>query len=204
MKDNKCKFIGATAGEALIVAVVIAGILLGNHKADYAGRLIEYNADSNDVTVAESSTESSTIIVYITGEVNKPDVYGIDKNARLVDLIETAGGFTDNAYKDDLNLAAPLNDGEKIVVNNADNIVDKSDKLDENINRGSDRSELININTADAEQLQMLDGIGEELAGAIIDYRITWGDFTSIEEIREVDGIGEGIFNKIKDKITIR
>ena len=108
---------------------------------------------------------------------------------------------SDAADMDELNLAAHLTDGEKIVVGNINDKVDKTEDLEENINK--DESIPVNINTADAAELETLEDIGPSLAENIIEYRNRYGSFTSIEEIREVDGIGEATFNKIKDSITI-
>lgn len=173
-----------------------------NSKNKAQDHLIEYERESE--TITEETTEVSTIIVYITGEIEKPDVYTMPEGARLVDLIEKAGGFTQHAYRDNLNLAMRISDGEKIVIDNVNDVVDKNLNLDENIESGSSgKEELININTADANELQKLSGIGESLSEAIIVYRDKYGDFTSIEEIKEVDGIGNSIFEKIKDDITV-
>ena len=158
------------------------------------------NTDEKEA-YTEESTEQSTIIVYITGEVNKPDVYSLSKDERLVDLVEKAGGFTDKAYIDDLNLAQVLNDGEKFVVQSIDNISEES--VNSVQDTQSDDDGLININTADKDKLDSLPEIGEKLADAIIAYRDEHGGFSSVDEIKEVDGIGDGIYEKIKDSITI-
>jgi competence protein ComEA len=152
--------------------------------------------------VAEAKT--SSVIVQISGEVVNPDVYEMEDGARLKDLVEKAGGFTEQAYTDNLNLAERLKDEQKYVVLNAVKDIDKINALEENItDESSDEAGLININTADASTLENLEGIGETLAERIIEYRQSTGPFTSIEEIREVEGIGNGIYNKIKDEITI-
>lgn len=152
--------------------------------------------------VAEAKT--SSVIVQISGEVVNPDVYEMEDGARLKDLVEKAGGFTEQAYTDNLNLAERLKDEQKYVVLNAVKDIDKINALEENItDESSDEAGLININTADARTLERLDGIGEILAGRIIEYRMSTGPFTSIEEIREVEGIGDKLYNKIKDEITI-
>lgn len=200
------KFKGLTAAVAVCglacAGAIVCLIANYNSRAVQKNSLIEYRRQ--DTSVTEAETECSTIIVYITGEVKKPGVYSMLSAARLNDLIEKAGGFTAEAYKDNLNLAKHLEDGEKIVVDNANEAVDKNLYLDENKEAGLDaEEELININTADSDRLQKLDGIGESLAQAIIDYREKYGDFTSKEEIREVDGIGKSLFAKIEDKITI-
>ncbi len=188
----------------LILGVILFlfwGIFFSDYHEENTENFTEYINEESSNT--EPSTEASTIIVQIAGEANKPDVYIVPEDTRLFQLVDKAGGFTDKADKDSLNLAKALTDGEKIVVNKIDDKVDKIDGLKENSNKGSEINERININTATAQELTQLEGIGEDLAENIIEFRNKWGDFTSISEIREVDGIGEGIYDKIKDSITI-
>lgn len=188
---------------AVGLVICFIGLLYANYRTDsvdtYKNNLTEHSDDGDVYT--ETTTEQTTIVVYITGEVNKPDVYSLAKDSRLVDLVEKAGGFTDKAYIDDLNLAQMLNDGEKFVVQSIENISEES--VNSVQDAQSDDDGLININTADKDKLDSLPGIGEKIAEAIIAYRDKYGDFTSIEEIKEVDGIGDGIYEKIKDSITI-
>jgi competence protein ComEA len=146
--------------------------------------------------------------VQITGAVAKPDVYTISADARLKDLIEMAGGFADDAYTDNLNLAEHISDAQKYVVLSRDKDVDKIAALEQNItgstiNPNNNETGLININTADAEELKKLKGIGDELSARIIAYREQNGDFTSVDELKEVNGIGESLFSQIEDSITI-
>lgn len=194
------KYISMVAA-AVFALVCLVGYIMYEHADKRADsiNLTEYEAE--EITYIEEASEPTTIIVYITGEIAEPDVYEMPADARLVDLVEKAGGFTAYADKDALNLAAHLADGEKIVVGNINDKVDKTEDLEENINK--DESIPVNINTADAAELETLEDIGPSLAENIIEYRNRYGSFTSIEEIREVDGIGEATFNKIKDSITI-
>lgn len=203
MKANLSKLL-----TVFVVAVIcLAGFAISSYKIknDERETLYEFNEDSFAVTEAQS--EVSTVVVYIAGEVAKPDVYNISSDARLKDLIEEAGGFTQNADIESLNLAQHLKDGEKIVIGNINDKVDKNEDLAQNINdentQADDTRLVVNINTADETELQKLDGIGEKLARNIIAYREKYGDYTSIEEIREADGIGEATFDKIKGNITI-
>lgn len=200
MQPKNLKYI---FGFAAVVSICIIGLLYANYTSDSVDTFKNNLIDNTDEKEAytEESTEQSTIIVYITGEVNKPDVYSLSKDERLVDLVEKAGGFTDKAYIDDLNLAQVLNDGEKFVVQSIDNISEES--VNSVQDTQSDDDGLININTADKDKLDSLPDIGEKLADAIIAYRDEHGGFSSVDEIKEVDGIGDGIYEKIKDSITI-
>ena len=153
------------------VVICFIGLLYANYRTDsvdtYKNNLIDHNDDGDVYT--ETTTEQTTIVVYITGEVNKPDVYSLAKDSRLVDLVEKAGGFTDKAYIDDLNLAQLLNDGEKIVVQSIENISEESLNVPQDAQTEEDEG-MININTADKDKLDSLPGIGEKLADAIIAY----------------------------------
>ncbi|MCL0092127.1 ComEA family DNA-binding protein [Dehalococcoidia bacterium] len=126
------------------------------------------------------------IKVYVSGEVQNPGIYVLNKAARVSDAIEAAGGFTSNADGDAINLARRLRDGAHIHVR----------KIGETPQR-------ININTADAWLLRALPGIGEVLSERIIEYRTEHGPFESIDELKKVRGIRESTFERLKGKITV-
>ena len=112
-----------------------------------------------------------------------------------------AGGFTDDADQNHLNLAQFLQDGQQIYVNTVEETQMEGLLVDDSPKSQSDG--LININTASVQELKKLPGIGESKAQSIISYRENTGVFTSIEQIKRVEGIKEGLFQKIKDKITV-
>lgn len=145
-----------------------------------------------------AGADKSPIFVDVDGAVKNPGVYELTQGDRVNDAIDKAGGLSEDAYTRNLNKARLLEDGEKIY------IPDKSEQFVENntvtlYNTGEDN--LININTATKEQLMALNGIGEAYAERIIEYRKK-SKFSSIEEIKNVKGIGEKTFDKIKDSIT--
>lgn len=169
--------------------------------------------------VSLKEDEIDKIFVDIKGMVNNEGVYSVDSGKRVIDVIELAGGLKDGANTRFINLAKIVSDGEVIVIYSNDEIdkakepkivyVDtpcvceeiKNDAcLVDNINK--DNNGKININTSSAEELKKLDGIGEAKANSIIDYRNKNGNFKSIEDLLNVSGISEKIFNNIKDKIT--
>ena len=140
----------------------------------------------------------------VAGTIKKPDVYTLDEGARICDLVDMAGGYTKKAaiY---LNLAARLNDGDQIKVlskeeykNNNGQIID--DNQFENVEEHSGK---ININSADANKLMELSGIGQSKANAIVEYRESNGGFKSISDIKNVSGIGEALYERIKEEIEI-
>lgn len=140
----------------------------------------------------------SPIMVHVNGAVNKVGLYALPLGSRVNDAIQAAGGFTDNANIDVLNLAKTLEDGELVYV------PELGSPGQAPIQPGMDSSPLIlvNINIAELEQLDTLPEIGPKTAQNIIDYRNANGPFESIEDIQNVPGIGQVTFDKIKELIT--
>ena len=138
------------------------------------------------------------ISVYVSGQVKNISVVELEDtgNLRFVDAVNMAGGLTDLADTEAVNLAEPLTDGQHI------HIPTKEIFLQATNFSVSSQSDLVNINTADAERLATLKGIGPALAQRIIDYREQNGAFKSIDEIKNVRGIGDKKFADFKDKIT--
>jgi competence protein ComEA len=143
------------------------------------------------------SDDRQSVYVYVCGAVNKAGVYELDEGSRLYEAIELAGGMSEDADTTYLNMARVLTDGEQVVVYTV------TETLSLREEEAQARLGLVNINTADLTELTTISGIGESRAKAIIDYREKNGAFSSIEDIKNVDGIKDGLFSKIKDKITI-
>ena len=175
-----------------------------NNTSDEGLQNNNYKDDSSYLnSAAENKLQNKTIIVEIKGQVKNPDVYTLDENSIINDLITLAGGVTENADLSSINRAKKLQNHEMIYI---------ADKNEASIAQNSmaDPSEhsvmsesLAAINTAEAEQLKTLNGIGDSKAKSIIEYREQNGGFKSIEEIKNVTGIGEKMFEKIKDNITV-
>lgn len=156
-----------------------------------------------DTEEAEKS-EERILFVHICGQVELPGVYCLEEESRITDLIELAGGFTADAARDYINLAQKLSDGQKIYIPSLDEVTE-NDLLSENGSAEQLNGALqkININSANKDTLMTLTGIGEAKAEAIIQYREKNGGFESIEELKQIEGIKDGVFNKIKDEIEI-
>ncbi len=143
--------------------------------------------------------ESERISVYICGQVNHPGVYELKATDRIVAAIELAGGLTKKADETAINQASFMEDGQQIVIPaKEDGAKQHMEKNDQKAN-----SSLISINQASKEELMNLPGIGEAKAGSIISYREEHGSFAKIEDLMNISGIKEGVFNKIKDYITL-
>jgi competence protein ComEA len=150
-------------------------------------------------------TEKTILIkIHITGEIVKPGVYSLLPDSRVIDAIDTAGGFTTAASTDSINLARVMVDGEYIKIPQKD-VESSSVIIDSSVTPNALPGTLkININAATIEQLDQLPGIGTIKAQEIIDYRLIHGPFLKIEEIMNVSGIGEEIFGEIKNYIVIK
>lgn len=214
----------------LIILVIITYyyLYLKNSTEEISNQDLEVNntQESNQTNETEKETEE-TIVVHISGAVNIEGIVELEAGSRIANAIEKAGGVKENADMTDINLAYPLEDGMKIHIptkeeteanKNNENMIDESyvtsssggvsSKEDTNSIQGSSKSttsnEKVNINTATQEELDTLPGIGPSIASKIIDYREQNGKFNSIEEIKEVSGIGDAKYEKIKDSITIK
>lgn len=165
----------------LLVLILVALILAGGGLLLYRQTVL---SNSGGIIISPPSAE---IRVYVEGEVTAPGVYELNREALIADAVEAAGGFSPEADRASVNLAATVRDGEHIHVYRAGEIPQK-----------------ININTAELWLLEALPGIGETLAQRIIDYRTANGFFQEIDEVMRVEGMGPKVFEPIKDKITVR
>jgi len=176
----------------LIIALLImtaVGIKLSDKEEEMIFTGFEKTV-SEDKELTEVKT-SGYIFVDIDGAVKNPGVYQLEDGDRVNDAIIMAGGLTEHAYTKNLNKARKISDGEKIYIS-----------AEGEIESSSNSSGLININTASISELMSLPGIGEVYAQRIIDYRSS-KLFGSVEEIKNIEGIGEKTFEKIKELITI-
>lgn len=144
----------------------------------------------------EDAAAAGQIWVHVCGQVQCPGVVALSAGSRAWEAVEAAGGLTEEAQEEAVNLAALLQDGEKLY------IPALGEPAPEAVKAASE-SGLVNLNTADAERLQSLPGIGESRAADILSYRERNGGFKSVEEIMQVPGIKESIYEKIRDKITV-
>ena len=192
----------------IIVTIALCGcnnnndteLSLSDETEDAAGELDD--SEGEDSENEGSGKTGQEIYVYVCGEVKNPGVYETYEGARVYEVIELAGGMTDDAAQESLNLAEEVTDGQQINVPSVDEISASADSSNAGSLETTDDG-LVNINTADAEELMTLSGIGEVKAASIIAYRETNGSFSSTEDIMNVDGIGEGVYSKIKDMIKV-
>ena len=185
----------------------------------------DISVNYDDELDSDEDEEARGFKVEIKGEVINPGVYEVTHDNIIMDLIDLAGGLTENAYIDNINLSKKLDEEMVIIVYNKNKIDNKNNSfqnkkvyIDESVQKkesvitpnntqntesSSVDNGLININTASKEELMKLSGIGESKALKIIEYRSANGNFKAIEDIMKVNGIGKSTYEKFKDKITI-
>ncbi|MBR1743259.1 MAG: helix-hairpin-helix domain-containing protein [Lachnospiraceae bacterium] len=160
---------------------------------------------------AAGSTSSPETVeecaVSVLGAVKHPGIFRYHGNARIYDAIKARGGFKKNAAKDSVNLAKPLTDGEQIQVLTKKQMRQQKSRMADEVSAAGNSepdsgNALLNINKATKEELMELPGIGEAKALLIINYRTEHGSFHTPEELMNISGIKEGIYNKIKAWIT--
>ncbi|TDD15327.1 ComEA family DNA-binding protein [Nonomuraea diastatica] len=147
---------------------------------------------------APSTTPTAPkVTVHVAGKIRRPGVYLLPSGARVTDAVTAAGGVSRGASTDALNLARRLIDGEQIVVGAPPGTVPQGSPIT------GPAGGLIDLNTATPDQLEELPGVGEVLAARIAEFRTTHGGFTSIDQLREVSGIGPRTFDGIKPKVRV-
>ena len=185
-----------------VVLILLVALVLRIHEESKENITIE-SADADDEIEysEENSVQNQVIFVDIGGAVEKPGVYEVAEGTRLFEVIEMAGGLTEDADADHVNRATFVEDGQKIIIPviGSEYSGDQSSAASAvpDVNSG-----LININTASADELKTLSGIGDVMAERIVEYRSSTA-FKSKEDIMSVDGIGSKTYEKIKDDITV-
>ena len=167
--------------------------------------------EKNETEIQEAN-DTEEIIVHITGAVKFPGIIKLKQGSRIEDAVEKAGGLTEEADISNVNLAYVLEDGVKITIpsnielEEKEVITDESGEniIEDTISTSNETKGKTNINKANEEELLNLPGIGTELASRIVTYRQQNGKFSSIEEIKNVSGIGDSKYEKIKDLISIK
>jgi len=192
-----------------IVLLVLLGALLFGAGVKYAGLNSPAQADiktvKEDFEGAQKTGSSGEICVHVAGAVENPGLYCFEPGARVNDAVNRAVPLPE-ADLERLNLAARLKDGEKVNVYSRDLFGGRQEDGKRNKNVGlnsADSTDKVNLNSATAAELENLPGIGPVYAQRIIDYREEHGGFSSVEELREISGIGPKTYEKIKDLVSI-
>ncbi|EAX47506.1 competence protein ComEA helix-hairpin-helix repeat protein [Thermosinus carboxydivorans Nor1] len=179
----------------VIILLMAALIVAGSIYHYWQKTTVTETVASGPVVTAQSRTDE--IVIYVSGAVNKPGVFKMPAGGRVLDAVNYAGGLAAGADSTRVNLAQPLKDGMHVHV---PVVVLAAGPGGSNSAGGAGK---VNVNTASANELDKLPGIGPALAQRIIDYRQSIGGFKDLEEVKKVPGIGEAKFNQIKDKISL-
>lgn len=200
-----------------IVIIVIGGIVyswIETKKEEEYLELEDNNAIYQENIIENGEREEvEKIVVHISGQIVNPGVITLEKGARIIDAIHIAGGITEEADLTNVNLAYVLEDAQKIYIPSSKDKEGDIDMIQENkegiilsknLDSKQQEKRKVNINTASQEELEKLPGIGNSIALRIVNYRKENGKFNTIEEIKNVSGIGENKFNHIKDNIYVK
>ncbi len=201
---------------ALLVVSLVAGFIwyrlgVGEGSSSPTTRRTPASTAARDSATGTSDTSATgrtkqgdRVTVHVAGAVAKPGVYELGGGSRVIDAVEAAGGGAPEADLNRLNLAAKVADGQRVLVQRVGEAVPAgSGAPDGSGGESADPSGLVNLNTATQAQLEALPGIGPTLAQAIIAERERRGGFRSVNELRDVRGIGDKRFADLKDKVTI-
>ncbi len=204
----------------IVIAVVVCVIgyyYINSTKEVYEGKSAsidsetEIQEEEEDTDEEKKTLEEETILVHISGAVKSQGVVEVKETARINDVIEEAGGTTEDADLSKVNLAYKVTDGQKINIPSKDKKYENTEVISNDAGEGvvvegdttSNANGKVNINTATSEILETLPGIGVSTALKIVTYRITNGKFKTIEDLKNVSGVGEAKYEAIKDLICI-
>ncbi len=183
-----------------VLFIGLAGCIKEGNERFIISPAEEVNESEADDAISNTAEvlPQEKIIVHIKGEINKPGIYKLAPDSRLYQLVEEAGGLTENADIKNINLAIILRDQQDIYLPAVGEIVVPQQTGSENVLDNS-----VRINYATKEELKSLPGIGDAIADRIIEYRSQQGGFKRIEDIKNVSGIGDKKFEDIKSRITV-
>jgi len=210
MFENKEKLIIAIIGIVLIISIVVYFL-----DKDEAEEYIEVNNEIAGLDMEgesqEIEEEYEEIILHIVGAIKNPGIVRIKEGSRIVDVIEAAGGITEDADMSKINLAYIVEDGQKIFVPSiTDEITEETEYVTSEsgdniiVDNNEGENMMVNINKATQTELETLPGIGPAMALRIIEHREENGNFENIEDIKNVKGIGDAKFENIKNNICVK
>ena len=195
--------LGKPALIGIAVLVIMVAVLAGRNLIGTA-TATEFELSSDASSIEETASDggshkTETLFVHASGCVANPGLYELEEGSRLASAIEAAGGFTEDAACDSVNLARRLEDGEMVVVLP----MSAGSGANEEIPEVKTASSLININSATAEELEQLPGIGPSTAQKIVSDRMANGSFKSPDDLKRVTGIGDKKFETISALICV-
>lgn len=193
--------VGLTA-LAVLALVCAGGALIGAASSDGFAVVRSEAAGSAEDGAEEAQEEPAAVVVHVGGAVAEPGVRELEEGARVQDAVEAAGGFSEDAARDALNLARVLVDGEQVVVPTLEE-VEAAVAAPAGVSGAAGAGGLVNINAATAEELDALPGIGPATADKIVADREANGPFAATEDLKRVSGIGDKKYAQLADSICV-
>ena len=195
--------VGITA--VIIFVLVLAGTVLVQAASSDGLAVVHSDEDQKVNKVVDDTADEAParIVVHVGGAVVNPGVQELEEYSRVQDAIEAAGGFSDGAARDALNLARILQDGEQVVIPTEEEIAPSVSASTEGLSVASRVEGRININLATADELDTLPGIGPATAEKIVADREANGPFSAIEDLKRVSGIGDKKYAELADSICV-
>ena len=201
-------------GISLTLGITIFILYKNNYdsKEEVVDIFKEKDDDKEEEKDKKTKKELANLVVDIKGMVVNPGVYKVEEGTRINDVITLAGGLKEGADTSNINLAKLVTDEMTIIIYSSEEVLEKYKKevcvcdcpyIENDACINNEENKLVNINTCTLEELLTINGIGKAKAQSIIDYRKENGNFNSIEDIKNVPGIGVSLFEKIKDYITV-
>ncbi|MFI8723533.1 helix-hairpin-helix domain-containing protein [Bacillus altitudinis] len=191
----------------IIILIICFFFLVGKEKGSAEPSVLKEQHETR-VTLEEkqesAEKESTSIVVEVKGAVRKPGVYAFMAEDRVEEAIKRAGGFTSKADTVDINQAAKLEDSMMIYVRKKGEGDKQGQTATADTPPGNEQSQGVNVNQADAAELQTINGIGPAKAEAIIAYREEHGEFQQIEDLRNISGFGEKTIERLKNQLTVK
>ncbi|RKD73052.1 competence protein ComEA [Sinobaca qinghaiensis] len=213
---KKVHMFGAAAAAVFIMGIFVFLILSpsaesttgeGNMADDYFLDSQEENdteeAVAEEIEPEAAETDTAFVMVDVKGKVASPDVYELEQNKRVIDAVEMAGGLAEGADASQVNFAAKLQDEMVIYVPADGEETTPLNMESTDVETNGESLEKVNLNTAEAAELETLPGIGPAKSAGILSYREENGLFTSAEELKEVSGIGDKTYEQLQDSITV-
>jgi competence protein ComEA len=185
---------------AVVAAVVVVLVLRGPPPPPELALPLAGGPDDPAATTTSTAPAPAEVLVHAAGAVRVPGVYRLDAAARVADLVEAAGGPLEDGDLDRLNLAAPLTDGERVYVPRVGEVGAEAAVAGA---VADESSRLVDVNTAGAEQLESLPGVGPATAQAILDERERRGSFATVDDLLDVRGIGPAKLEALRDRVTV-
>ena len=186
--------------KVFLVIIFCMGVLCGcgSRNNVYLEKIQTETSEVPQTEEKDCQEEMGSCMVYVCGAVENPGVYELPENSRVYEAVAMAGRMTEDAGMEAVNQAEFVTDGQMLRIPTMEEVAAAQEESESNVDDG-----LLDINRASVADFMTLPGIGQSKAEALFQYREAHGRFSSIEEIMNVDGIKEGVFNKIKDSIKV-